>query len=56
MDHLTHEQLDYALTGASDPAMWNLFAEDGAMKMYKREVRRETGGFENRLLDLGKRR
>ncbi|GMR51376.1 hypothetical protein PMAYCL1PPCAC_21571 [Pristionchus mayeri] len=38
---LTESQLDYALNGAHDPTMWTLFASDGDMKMYKREVEQD---------------
>lgn len=34
---MTHEQLHYALAGVEE-GVWQLFAEDGEMKMYKREV------------------
>ncbi|GMT27075.1 hypothetical protein PFISCL1PPCAC_18372 [Pristionchus fissidentatus] len=38
---LTNSQLDYALNGAQDPTMWTLFASDGEMKMYKREIEQD---------------
>ncbi|GMS99067.1 hypothetical protein PENTCL1PPCAC_21242 [Pristionchus entomophagus] len=38
---LTESQLDYALKGAHDPTMWTLFASDGEMKMYKREIEQD---------------
>ncbi|GMS98166.1 hypothetical protein PENTCL1PPCAC_20341, partial [Pristionchus entomophagus] len=39
--NLTESQLDYALKGAHDPTMWTLFASDGDMMMYKREVEQD---------------
>lgn len=34
----TREQYRYALMGLGGEGGWQLFAEDGLMKMYKREV------------------
>uniref|UniRef100_A0AC34RKF8 Collagen type IV alpha-3-binding protein n=1 Tax=Panagrolaimus sp. JU765 TaxID=591449 RepID=A0AC34RKF8_9BILA len=39
---LTAEQVKYAKTGV-DVGIWELFCEDGAMKMYKREMESEDG-------------
>nr|CAG4644029.1 EOG090X07NG [Lepidurus arcticus] len=36
IDRVSHEQLEYALKGVED-GVWQLFAEDGEMRMYKRE-------------------
>ncbi|CAD6196009.1 unnamed protein product [Caenorhabditis auriculariae] len=41
VDTLAEEQLKHALAGVEDN-VWTLFAEDGAMKMYTREI--EEGG------------
>ncbi|CAI4220899.1 unnamed protein product [Auanema sp. JU1783] len=42
VDTLALEQLKYALAGVEDN-IWTLFAEDGAMKMYTREMQDEGG-------------
>ena len=42
VDKLAEEQLKYALAGVEDN-VWTLFAEDGPMKMFTRQVEDEGG-------------
>ena len=37
IDKVTNEQLHYARLQVGQDSIWELFAEDGEMKMYKRE-------------------